>query len=187
MWAQPLDQFSRYLSVQIQSMRNELEGRPPYSELFTDGNQAVSYRFVINWNGKEIVKGHTDYYHPEDPLNKNHDPSRLQATLVLSKWGTDYSGEGFWMQDNSGHELVFGRDVHVNPGDLVFWRYWNLHGVRNIQSVKGQQGFIRFIYPPEAINRKPAFFQNSGDKLLSLAKRCLPNGFKQKLKQMIRK
>ena len=138
-------------------------------------------------NGDVIVPSHRDYYHPEDPWNEDHDPSRLQATLFLSERDADYSGEGLWIEDNSGLELVFGRDVPIKAGDLVFWRYWNQHGVRNVKVDQDQRGFVRFVYPPVAICDKPSILHTSWRNAILAVKRSLPTGLKQKVKALIRR
>ena len=71
----------------------------------------------------------------------------LQATLLLSDKGRDYHGTGFHMTTNRGDWVTFGDDVPATAGDLVIWRYANLHEVADITTEPGQFGFMRIIYP----------------------------------------
>ena len=46
LWAKPHDQLSRDLAIQVQCMRNQIDphkGRSSFSEIFPDGDKAVSY------------------------------------------------------------------------------------------------------------------------------------------------
>jgi hypothetical protein len=84
-----------------------------------------------------------------------YDPSRLQATLFLSEKGRDYASGGFRFETNQGKTIGFGDEIAVAPGDLVIWRYNNLHSVENVASASGQFGFMRIIYPPEDVAAMP--------------------------------
>ena len=43
--------------------------------------------------------------------------------------------------------VSFGTDVDIRSGDLLIWRYANLHGIENVNTAPGQFGFLRIIYP----------------------------------------
>jgi hypothetical protein len=75
------------------------------------------------------------------------DPSRLQATLFLSDRNIDYAGSGFLFEKNNGHKITLGGDIPIQSGDLLIWRYGNLHSVENVKCTAEQFGFMRIIYP----------------------------------------
>lgn len=52
---------------------------------------------------------------------------------------------------NDGRKIIFDTDVSVEPGDLVIWRYCNLHSVENITTTDAQIGFLRLLLPREVI------------------------------------
>jgi hypothetical protein len=176
LWNAPLDEVAYTAAVWVQVLRNRLSGRPPFAELLPIGSNALDYRVVITRNATSWVAPHRDFLDHSQPLNKaRHDLSRLQATLFLSEKGVDYAGTGFKLERNDGRIVVFGSDVSVAPGDLVIWRYNNLHSVEDVHSEPAQLGFIRMIFPTETIY--PVSATDRGDskavKLLSHAKRAL--------------
>ena len=154
-WNEPPDDILYSASYQIQILRNIIESRTPFNEFFPLHGKGMtgrssSYRFCNTRNGSPVPM-HQDY------VGKNLDPKRLQATLFLSQKELDYKGQGMIFTKNNGEEIVLADESPLGPGDLVFWRYNNAHGVRDVQSNGQQKGFIRIIYPPELIHEKPPF------------------------------
>jgi hypothetical protein len=155
-WNAPLDEFTQTLAVSINVLRNRISGRPPFAELLPHGGKAVNYRVIVSKNTKTWIAPHRDYAAFDKRFEKNkYDPSRLQATLFLSKKGQDYTGTGFRFERNDGQLVSFGTDVPIDSGDLVLWRYNNLHSVEDIATEPGRLGFMRMIFPPEDIVAKP--------------------------------
>lgn len=149
-WNKPVDEVSYAVSMQIQFLRNFVESKNFYTDIFPLTGRSYAYRVVITKGGSDIVGAHTDW------LEKNFDPSRLQATLILTKKGVDYEGTGMTLASNDKQtEWVFDGNLEVNPGDLVLWRYNNVHSVKDVSSKDDQLGFIRMIFPPERIFPKP--------------------------------
>ncbi|WP_448208553.1 hypothetical protein [Azospirillum sp. sgz302134] len=154
-WNPPYDDLTFSASMMVQMIRSQVMGLAPFAETMPwVGGRALCYRVMFTRNIDTHIGWHRDWYQadPVAQLDKTrHDLSRVQATLFLSRHGDDYGGEGFCFTDNAGRNLVMGRDVSLEPGDLVLWRYNNPHGVLNIQSEPGQIGFMRIIYPPEIV------------------------------------
>lgn len=155
MWNYPADEVTHQMAFLIMSFLNQIESKPVYSEFYPvmyggasrpERGRALSYR-VVNTKRGTSVPSHKDF-HQEDV---EFDPAKLQATLFLSKKGIDYDGEGFIFETNTGGRVVFGDDVEVEPGDLVVWRYCNLHSVENISTKDEQIGFLRVLFPREII------------------------------------
>jgi len=152
LWNPPLDEVTQEASISVHMLRNRISGRNAFAEMLPGGAKAVSYRLIISRNPTFEITAHRDYAEYERRMEKNQfDPSRLQATLFLSEKGVDYNGIGFRLECNDGSFVVFGTDVSVAPGDLVIWKYNNLHSVAQVQSNSDQLGFMRIIYPPEDI------------------------------------
>jgi hypothetical protein len=149
----PVDEVTWSASIFVHMLRNRLSGRSPFAELFPVSGRALSYRVVNTRNSTTWVKPHRDYMKNPGSLDRNeYDLSRLQATLFLSEKGRDYSGTGFSLERNDGRIVIFGTDVPVKAGDLVIWRYNNLHAIENVSAAEGQLGFLRIIYPPEIMH-----------------------------------
>jgi hypothetical protein len=151
-WASPLDELTYEATFQIQRLRNRISGRNSSNELLPLTGNSVSYRVVLTRNAEAPVLPHRDFWEPDQPLSKKHDLSRVQATLMLSEHDKDYTGEGFGLVNNQGQKIVFGVDEPVQAGDLVIWRYSNIHSVLNVKSAEGQIGFLRILYPQEIIH-----------------------------------
>ncbi len=147
-WNLPPDEVTGSVDFLIQVLRNSIEARNLYNEFLPFGERSVNYRIVITKNGKKIVKPHRDW---DEGKGKLFDPKRLQVTLFLTERGDDYSGDGFIFETNQGNNIVFGKDVVIKPGDMVIWRYNNLHSVQNLSSSDDNVGFVRMIMPPEAV------------------------------------
>jgi len=149
----PVDEVTWTASIFVHMLRNRLSGRPPFAETFPVSGRALSYRVVITRVSKSWVKPHRDYMQEPGSLDRNkYDLSRLQATLFLSEKGHDYTGTGLRFERNDGRSVVFGTDVPVKAGDLVIWRYNNLHSIEEVDAADGQLGFMRIIYPPEIMH-----------------------------------
>jgi hypothetical protein len=146
LFAPPFDEVTCEVSIAVNMLRNRLSGRNAFEGLY--GGGALSYRVTRNLNRKTWAAPHTDWLDYSRRWEKGqYDPSRLQATLFLSEKGADYSGTGFRFSDNRGRSLVFGDDIPVAPGDLVVWRYGNLHSIEDVSTAPGQLGFLRIIFP----------------------------------------
>jgi hypothetical protein len=147
LWNKPADDFTHSFSLEIAYLRNIIEGKSVFSDLYPKPNKrCVSYRVVITKNGDNIVEPHRDWVTP--PLV---DSKRLQATLYLSNYNKDYSGKGFILEDNSGKHNVVGKDILIEKGDLIIWKYNNEHCVQDVKSTSNQIGFARMIFPPVEI------------------------------------
>ncbi len=146
-WNHPADEATFAASMQLQWLRNRVMGKAPFEEIYPLYGRSASYRVVITVGGDTIIAPHADW----TGADYIREPARLQATLYLSTPGIDYEGDGFIFRTNQGDDVVFGRDVPVRKGDLVFWRYCNEHSVANVHTPPGRPGFIRILYPPEAI------------------------------------
>ena len=151
LWNSPPDEFTHILAYQFQLLRNRIESREPYREIYPLTGRAISYRVSISKHGNNIVPEHSDW------MGDEFDPRRTQITLFLSDFNKDYSGNGFYMETNQGKKVYFGKDLNVSKGDLVIWRYNNKHGVDTIRSTSSQRGFMRIILPPEEIHKKTIF------------------------------
>ena len=160
----PVDEVTWTASVFVHMLRNRLSGRPPFAEMFPVSGRALSYRVVITRVAKTWAKPHRDYMQDPTSLDRNkYDLSRLQATLFLSEKGRDYSGTGFRFERNSGRTVTFGTDVPVKAGDLVIWRYNNLHSIEDVSAADGQLGFMRIIYPPEIMHPPRPYVDRSAE------------------------
>ena len=152
-WNHPADEASMTISFSICQLRNAVQSYNNYEDFFPFSGVSNSYRVVFSFNGKEIVPAHSDWLEPKEKFK----PERLQATLILTKKGIDYSGKGMWVMGNDKKtKYVFDDNLQVDPGDLVLWRYNNQHGVNDVTTTKGQRGFIRMIFPPDFIYKQSA-------------------------------
>lgn len=160
----PVDEVTWTASIFVHMLRNRLSGRPPFAEMFPVSGRVLSYRVVITRVSKTWAKPHRDYIQDPTSLDRNkYDLSRLQATLFLSEKGRDYSGTGFRFERNGGRTVIFGTDVPVKAGDLVIWRYNNLHSIEDVSAVDGQLGFMRIIYPPEIMHPPRPYVDRSAE------------------------
>ena len=157
-WNVPLDDLTFSSTFLVQLLRNRIEGQMAFYEIFPfHSSRAVSYRVANTRNIDVWADWHRDYYDKENLVDKkSYLLNRVQATLFLSKYGIDYEGEGFCFETNQGEMQVAGRDIDIDPGDLMIWRYNNLHGVRNIVTREDQLGFLRVLYPPEFLYPVPS-------------------------------
>jgi hypothetical protein len=174
LFAPPFDEVTCEVSIAVNMLRNRLSGRCAYEGVY--GQSSLQYRVTRNINRTTWAAPHTDWLDYEKRWEKGqYDPSRLQATLFLSEKGVDYSGTGFRFSNNNGRSLVFGDDVQISPGDLVIWRYGNLHSIEDVRTEPGQLGFLRIIYPiytlpltkPEVLEPLPAKLVRRGKNLVA--------------------
>ena len=152
-WNTPFDELTQSVAFESQLMRNYLEGREPFHAYVPagDSHQAVQYFIRQDLAGDMLVPFHADIIDTPPPANAaaihSHDPSRLQITLLLSKRGVDYQGDGLVYTRNDGSEIVLDDEVGLNAGDIVFWRHANRHSIRNIRAINGGLGYLRMIMP----------------------------------------
>lgn len=147
-WNKPADHFTHELCLEIHRLRNRLEGNPAFSGLFPYHDRFLQYRVLRSINGISHVPTHADF--TADPPSKalsTHvsDPGRIQATLLLSEHGIDYTGTGFCFPEQPsehGHPCV-----GATSGDLLLWRYTEKHAVQSVQSEAEKVGFLRIIFP----------------------------------------
>jgi hypothetical protein len=166
----PLDEVTQEVSVTVHMLRNRLSGRNAFQDL--SGPRSLGYRVTLNRNFEAWIKPHRDFMDWDKRWVKGEfDPSRLQATLVLSNRGVDYSGNGFLFQTNDGCEVTLGGEVPIDAGDLLIWRYGNLHSVENVKCTADQFGFMRIIYPIYDLNEKPPSPPSLSSRVLARAMR----------------
>ena len=146
-WNDPADQVTYAAAFLAQIVRNQIESRPIFNEIYPGviANRSACYRVIISKSAESEVRPHRDW--------DGVDPRRIQATLYLSKKGIDYTGKGFVFETTQGKQVVFGDDVEMDSGDLVFWRYNNVHSVSGVATSEDQIGFVRIAFPPELIMR----------------------------------
>jgi len=159
-WNAPFDEVTASAAMAVGQLRNLVEGKVPYRGLLLDGSRAATTRVVISRHSDEYdVRPH------EDPFPGEGDELvRLQATLFLSSYGTDYTGEGFCLRTRQGEVVRFGSDVPIQPGDLVLWRYLNEHWVGALETPPGGSGFVRVIFPLENVERPSVKTQPIAEK-----------------------
>lgn len=158
-WNYPEDEVTHQVAYMVLNLINQIERRPIYWEFFpfrygkmpkgeTLIGQALSYRIIQTFN-KSDIKEHKDYAEGDSHYV---DPGKLNASLILSDYGKDYTGEGMIFTKNTGERLILNRDLDLKLGDLVIWRYCNTHGIRGVESEEGQLGFMRAIFPREFVH-----------------------------------
>ena len=148
LWNEPPDEMTYSITFVVRMLRNRVEGRMPFAEIFPYAGHGGTYRVSITRGGGTVVQPHQDW------VGEHFDPRRLQATLFLTEKGKDYDGPGFAFRNNQGKDLEFGTDVPIGAGDLVLWRYNNLHSVRDVTTKPGDRGMVRVIFSPETIYRR---------------------------------
>ena len=170
LWNQPLDELTWTIGWMVHGLRNRLSGRSFYAETLPGSGKVLNQRVVHTRNASTWIAPHRDYFYYDRRFEKNmYDFSRLQATLFLARKDEDYDGRGFVLETNGGKTISFGTDVEISPGDLVIWRYNNLHSVEGIVSRPDQIGFLRMLFPLETL--ATGMVQNSAAKQPSILRR----------------
>lgn len=157
----------------IQVLKNLISGKSPFDEFavtkIAGHNYVAAYRVVNTFSVKNFTGEHMDWGPRENPLDKRHQPGRLQCTLFLSSYGEDYMGEGFYLTNKRGIKSYFGRDVGVKAGDLVIWPYNSPHGVGEIIAEDPKIGFLRIVFPSESLDTSRAYSSHTRE-IVSLVK-----------------
>ena len=163
-WNAPFDEVTYAVAWKIVEFRNLVQSKNFFKFMFPYEGRSVGFRVVQTMGGETIVPYHRDW------LERNFDPSMLQATLILSEEGKDYKGKGMVMKDNQGkEEISFCQDLGLEAGDLVLWRYNNEHAVIDVSSNSDQIGFLRMIFPPEKLHPVPDKVKFEGHSAKALA------------------
>jgi len=149
-WNPAPDSQLQDIAIEANKIRNIVEGRPRYFATRTCDDLVLQYRLSRTVSSGFAVKKHADFFEefrPDPAGDHSFDPKRCQLTLFLSDYGQDYSQGGFHFHNNAGEEVLFGRDVPVAAGDLVIWKYSNIHSVREVKALDQLTGFSRIIFP----------------------------------------
>lgn len=148
-WRPPLDDQLSEIASYAQQVRNQIEERPLFFGTRHFDDLLLQYRLCRSLSPGTIVWPHSDFFdEPRKDATGSHefDPRRTQMTLFLSSYGKDYDSGGFFFEDNSEKEILFGRDIKAEAGDLLIWKYSNKHWVENIRA-KNKKGFSRIVFP----------------------------------------
>jgi hypothetical protein len=147
-WNVPVSEELHHQITEAHMYRNKLMNMPSTFELLGNDKRVLNYRLAITRGGDTIVKPHRDFINP-------YEPHRLQCTIFLSKYGIDYSGEGFIFFTNAGERIVPAKELDIEPGDLMFWKYTNMHEVANVKSTTHSHiGFARILMSTEIVKAK---------------------------------
>ncbi len=188
LWNRPMDEISHSVCFIVTMLRNQLEQQPIYRHLLPNASRMASYRVVTTHNVQSVeVEEHTDWIEDDLLMRERHLKFLLQGTLFLSSYGKDYEGDGFTFYTNRGEKIRFGPEIPVEPGDLLLWRYANVHGVGANQALPGGRGFSRMLFPYEDITLmpvskvRPGFFKNGKVRLEKIFRGLSPRRLKKKL------
>lgn len=153
-WNTSLDDATYNACLSAAMLRNRIQGKTISAEIFDFSSRATSYRVVQTRNAVDPVHLHRDWRldHEVTDYRQAH---RLQMTLFLSRHGVDYEGEGLVYHANDGRRISVARDLDIQPGDMLIWRYGNPHSVETIRSTPEQLGFLRILFPPEHVHPEP--------------------------------
>ena len=176
LWNEPYDEVTYAAAWKISELRNLVMSKNFFLRFFPGKEgRTVGFRVIQTTSGENIVPSHKDWIG-----ETFFDPSALQATLILSEHGKDYTGDGMLFTTNQGEQVVLNKDLDLKPGDLVLWRYINEHAVQNIQTTSEQMGFLRIIFPPENLYETPV------EKMLEhIPRKNLLNELKRRVKQKL--
>lgn len=164
LWNTPVCEITHQTAFEVQQVRNLIEQRPLYFGLNGIDGQYLQYRVCNTVSPGQVVYPHGDFIEMprKDPANDHKfDPQRLQATLLLSTPERDYGGDGFVIEDNQGNPQSFA-ELGFKAGDLIIWRYGNIHQVKNVSIEPPQTGFLRIIYPIFGLSSSQLFNGQSG-------------------------
>lgn len=148
-WNAPPDSLTFSVLWAVQTLRNGLQGHPAWSGLAALDQGWVQARVVQTRGGAGFVRAHADYAErpPATPLGSHRtDLGRLQATLLLSTPGEDWTGVGFWVSLRDGTRWTAGNG-DGRAGDLLLWVHALEHGVGEVTSSDGAAGFLRILFP----------------------------------------
>ncbi len=149
-WNQPIDEIANDIVVEAQRFRNLIEGRPLNFGTRLFDSLILQYRICRTLSNCQAVNPHADFmeeFRHDSMGDHQFDPRRCQMTLFLSNYGEDYSEGGFRMTSNQGKKILFGQDEEIGAGDLLIWKYSNLHDVGGVQAHNKKLGFARIIFP----------------------------------------
>lgn len=149
-WNPVIDHLTSHIALLVSQYKNLIRGYPAYHEIQANlarkGIQYISsFRVVCTEDGSPVPP-HRDWHEPP-----YFEPDRIQATLFLSEYGRDWEEGGFQFRKNDGTISYFGKDITINPGDLIFWRYTNEHGVTNVKKQINQLGMLRIVFVSEPV------------------------------------
>lgn len=154
LWNPAPDEVTLAVALSVIQLRNQIEQQPLFRDLLPTGPMMSFYMVAVSTRADDAdVKWHTDEF-PHNPRFP-YVEMRLQATLFLSDFGRDYAGDGMIMEDNAGNEVRVSEGLSPKAGDLLLWRYANRHCVGSIDTPDGGCGFVRVLFPLEAV-RLPA-------------------------------
>ncbi len=177
------DEVTHEVVVAVHMLRNRLSGRNAFADL--TGDTGLCYRVTNNKNYEKWIKPHRDWLDWDRRWEKGHyDPSRLQATLFLSEYGVDYEEGGFKYTKNDGTEILFGRDVEIKPGDLVIWRYGNLHSVENVKTSSNKFGYMRILFPIYDLGKEPVRPRKRLKTIIDQTLKYIPHPIKVVLRKL---
>ncbi len=150
-WNEPYCAVTHAVCWGVQHLRNRLQGQPPWFGLAYPHQAWMQTRVVHTLDGEGFVREHADYAEapPATPLGRHHaDPTMLQATLLLSTAGRDWTGEGFWVcAEGADERTLLASPPLAEAGDLLLWRHSLRHGVGEVRTPAGGLGFLRILLP----------------------------------------
>ncbi len=174
-WNPPFDEVTYDVAAQVQRLRNRVESRKPYFEVLPFTGRAVAFTVTLTTAGS-VVAPHRDW------VGQESDPVRTQATLLLSTRGEDYRKGGFFVESNQGQPVDLA-DV-AGRGDLVLWRYNNLHWVDEVSSDPGDLGFCRVLFPSPRVVRRLGPVAGTTERALGAARQWAVGN--QRARQVLR-
>ncbi len=149
-WNRPVDDITYDAVAEAHRLRNLVEGNALQYGLASYDDHILQYRICRTVSDGQAVKPHADFMeeYRHDPLGDHgFAPHRCQLTLFLSDYGSDYQDGGFKFITNDDQKILFGRDEAVNSGDLIIWKYSNVHEVSSVRCINPDLGFARIIFP----------------------------------------
>lgn len=150
MWNPPIDEELHSICLEAQQIRNLIEGRALFYGLQCHDRTILQYRLSRTLSTATSVFPHADFMEEErkdSMVDHSYDPRRCQMTLFISDYNVDYKDGGFHLQNNQDEQILFGRDIEANAGDLVIWKYSNMHHVGGVVPIDKDIGFSRVIFP----------------------------------------
>ncbi len=149
LWNEPIDCVAHEIAISVAISRNLINGSPLYDSIVSSSEWLLQYRVCRTCSDGVSVGRHMDFIQEfrRDPTGSHeYDPSRLQATLLLSTQGVDFQSGGFYLE--AFDQELFTHQIGAKAGDLILWRYNLPHGVKDTKLDNPNQiGFLRIIYP----------------------------------------